>query len=588
MEGSCIVTPSGSLLATTSLSTGHALLKTDLESIPVANLSPKTVWLEKGVTLGILEKHPEAKEMKETQGILTIDASVDKDSDAERKEFLKHLEGEIGENLTRKEKEDTVNILKQFIYCIALNEVDLGYSSAIEHNINAANANAQELEDHCFIGGAITSPSRSQDENEALVEKQKAFQSCTNKVLKIEKNYRRLCVPVDYREIIQQAYHDDVVSGHLGINRTLHKIFNRSFWPKMAFDKIRHVQKGEGVPNKSPGLLQCIKLEIPFQKAGINLPVELKAMPTGIANNVAECFVNQILLRHGAPEQIISDRGKCFTSDLTQAVANKLHTNHKTTSSCYPQAKGAMEKMNHRLASMLSIYGSSDQCDWDRTLQCSAETNYTRELRSDIGNRPREIRYCSRRSMKSFHEASLEWQSPQTSISDNTETTTQKDQQNESEQQEEAQDLPVSIDPQPQTKEEVTVPGEINGVPRRKNPATVRTDMEDPELNHFEYFFQLNETFEAMNKILLWLQQIADIFDISFSLLANWHLAPQIFSPAKFNKVIKTINGQLPRGWSISSDELWVAYRESTVSVAAMENSFRLFIHVPLFDHAQQ
>ncbi|KAK4024924.1 hypothetical protein OUZ56_010416 [Daphnia magna] len=67
-------------------------------------------------------------------------------------------------------------------------------------------------------------------------------------------------------------------------------------------------------------------------------------------------------------------------------------------------------------------------------------------------------------------------------------------------------------------------------------------DMEDPELNHFEYFFQLNETFEAMNKILLWLQQIADIFDISFSLLANWHLAPQIFSPAKFNKVIKTIN----------------------------------------------
>ncbi|KAK4013752.1 hypothetical protein OUZ56_026304 [Daphnia magna] len=58
--------------------------------------------------------------------------------------------------------------------------------------------------------------------------------------------------------------------------------------------------------------------------------------------------------------------------------------------------------------------------------------------------------------------------------------------------------------------------------------------------------------------------------------------------PPKFNKVIKTINGKLPRGWSISSDELLVAYRESTVSVVAMENSFRLFIHVPIFYHAQQ
>ncbi|KAI9552205.1 hypothetical protein GHT06_022545 [Daphnia sinensis] len=90
------------------------------------------------------------------------------------------------------------------------------------------------------------------------------------------------------------------------------------------------------------------------------------------------------------------------------------------------------------------------------------------------------------------------------------------------------------------------------------------TDMEDLELSHFEYFFQLDETFEAMNQILQWLQQLADSLDVGFSLLANGHLAPQIISPAKFNKVIKTIN------------------------VAAMENSFRLFIHVPIFDHAQQ
>ncbi|KZS05230.1 Uncharacterized protein APZ42_031657 [Daphnia magna] len=67
--------------------------------------------------------------------------------------------------------------------------------------------------------------------------------------------------------------------------------------------------------------------------------------------------------------------------------------------------------------------------------------------------------------MKSFHEPTFEWQSPQTSISDNTEPTAEKQQENKSEQQEEARDLPASIDPQPQTEEEVTVPKEINVLP---------------------------------------------------------------------------------------------------------------------------
>ena len=47
MEGACVLKPSDSLMAATSLSTGHALVATDLENIPVVNISPKPVWLEK-------------------------------------------------------------------------------------------------------------------------------------------------------------------------------------------------------------------------------------------------------------------------------------------------------------------------------------------------------------------------------------------------------------------------------------------------------------------------------------------------------------------------------------------------------------
>ncbi|KZS01893.1 Uncharacterized protein APZ42_001302, partial [Daphnia magna] len=133
------------------------------------------------------------------------------------------------------------------------------------------------------------------------------------------------CVPADYRERILQAHHDDVVSGHLGINRTLQKICDSFFWPKMALDITRHLQScahcqcRKGVLHKPPGLLQSIKVERPFQKVGIDLLgtfplstkgnkmiivavdyltkwVELKAMPTGKADDVAEFFVNQIAL----------------------------------------------------------------------------------------------------------------------------------------------------------------------------------------------------------------------------------------------------------------------------------------------------
>ncbi|KZS00728.1 Uncharacterized protein APZ42_002865, partial [Daphnia magna] len=65
------------------------------------------------------------------------------------------------------------------------------------------------------------------------------------------------------------------------------------------------------------------------------------------------------------------------------------------------------------------------------------------------------------------------------------------------------------------------------------------TKLEELDLDHFEYFFQLDDTFEALNQILQWLHQLADSLNIGFSLLANGHLAPQIVSPARFNAVIK-------------------------------------------------
>jgi hypothetical protein len=140
-----------------------------------------------------------------------------------------------------------------------------------------------------------------------------------------------------------EAFHDSVLAGHLGQNRTLQKIKLRYFWPKLTHQVFNYArncllcQMRKREPKKPAGLLLCTWVERPFQKVGLDLLrpfplshkgnrqiivavdyltkwVEVKAMLTWTATDVADFFVNQIVLRHGAPEEIVTDQGKCFSS----------------------------------------------------------------------------------------------------------------------------------------------------------------------------------------------------------------------------------------------------------------------------------
>ena len=68
--------------------------------------------------------------------------------------------------------------------------------------------------------------------------------------------------------------------------------------------------------------------------------VEVKAMPTGKALQVVEFFVEQIFLRHGAPEEIITDQGKCFSSETVREITKMLTTRQRTSSGYNPQCNG--------------------------------------------------------------------------------------------------------------------------------------------------------------------------------------------------------------------------------------------------------
>lgn len=87
-----------------------------------------------------------------------------------------------------------------------------------------------------------------------------------------------------------------------------------------------------------------------------------------MAVEVAEFFVNSIVLWHGAPAVLITDRGTAFTADLLKTIVKLTHTSHRKTTAYHPQANGLTERLNRTLTDMLSIYVDIEHRTWDDIL----------------------------------------------------------------------------------------------------------------------------------------------------------------------------------------------------------------------------
>jgi cytidine deaminase len=67
---------------------------------------------------------------------------------------------------------------------------------------------------------------------------------------------------------------------------------------------------------------------------------ETKALRSATARDAAEFFVEDIVLRHGAPESVVTDCGKCFVAEFTKEVMRLMEVDHRTTTLYHPQANG--------------------------------------------------------------------------------------------------------------------------------------------------------------------------------------------------------------------------------------------------------
>ncbi|UYV76766.1 hypothetical protein LAZ67_14001978 [Cordylochernes scorpioides] len=97
---------------------------------------------------------------------------------------------------------------------------------------------------------------------------------------------------------------------------------------------------------------------------------ETKAVLESTVKEVSKFLVEDIFLRHGAPQYLISNRGSQFTSNLMKEVMKMCKIKHcfTHTTSYHPQTNGLTERLNRTLINMLSMYVNTDQKNWDEIL----------------------------------------------------------------------------------------------------------------------------------------------------------------------------------------------------------------------------
>ena len=84
------------------------------------------------------------------------------------------------------------------------------------------------------------------------------------------------------------------------------------------------------------------------------------------AETIARIFVEEIVLKFGILQVILTDQGSNFLSDLFTNVCKLLKIKKLKTTAYHTQTNGALERTHRLLVDYLRCYILEDQSDWDK------------------------------------------------------------------------------------------------------------------------------------------------------------------------------------------------------------------------------
>ena len=185
---------------------------------------------------------------------------------------------------------------------------------------------------------------------------------------------------------------------HSGMSRTLSRIQLAWYWPGMTADVRRVVrscevcQAAKSGGNHQPGGRQRLFVGRPWQKVAVDLvgPMpetnrgnrwilvltdhftrwqDALALPDATAPVVATALDERIFCYLGLPEQIHTDQGAQFESQLMEELCQLWRVERTRTTPYHPQANGIVERNNRLLGdSLRTLLIDKGQEEWDLLL----------------------------------------------------------------------------------------------------------------------------------------------------------------------------------------------------------------------------
>ena len=208
----------------------------------------------------------------------------------------------------------------------------------------------------------------------------------------------QLIVPKQSRDEILRDIHGGTLGGHLGEAKTLSRVKERFYWPGHSEDaKLWCRNCPDCAARKTPAPkqrapLQKVECGYPMQIVATDIVgpfpesdqgntyvlvaadyftrwVEAYAIPNQEATTVANKLVDEMFCRFSIPEQLHSDQGRQFESEVVQEVSRILQIHKTRTTPYHPQSDGLVERFNRTLLSMLAATVRNHPWDWENHLR---------------------------------------------------------------------------------------------------------------------------------------------------------------------------------------------------------------------------
>ncbi|OMJ15111.1 Retrovirus-related Pol polyprotein from transposon [Smittium culicis] len=96
--------------------------------------------------------------------------------------------------------------------------------------------------------------------------------------------------------------------------------------------------------------------------------VEAIALPNSESHTTVKAINDNVIIKHGIPEIILSDNGRAFIADPIKRYCEGFNIKHSFSSPYHPETNGLVERFNRTLKSIIRSYINSKQTNWDENL----------------------------------------------------------------------------------------------------------------------------------------------------------------------------------------------------------------------------